>query len=152
MALRSVSQADEFEPSVSMNDQNWRVLSCLESDQSGWMQHLRTGCKVSWNALPAMTKEVAHQNSEARNCPVCQKGSTVVNASRLISQLECSCTFSIAVTWLSLMYLLSCSLPQCVVPPAKNDDWLDKYTALFRERTDDTSHTTQPVPPPTNHP
>ena len=112
MALRNVSRADEFEASVSMNDQNCRVLSCLEFDQSGWMQQLRTGGKVSWNALPAMTKEVAHQRTDARNCPSRQKGSTVVNAPRLISRLERSCTFSIAVTWLSLMYLLSCSLPR----------------------------------------
>jgi hypothetical protein len=76
------------------------------------MQHLRTGGKVPWNALPAMAKEVAHQRPKAGNCPRRQKGSTVVNASRLISQIECSCTFSIAVTWLSLMYLLSCSLPR----------------------------------------
>jgi hypothetical protein len=61
MALRSASQADEFEASVSMNDQNCRVLSWLEFDQPGSMQHLRTGGKVPWNALPAMAKEVAHQ-------------------------------------------------------------------------------------------
>ena len=112
MALRSASQADEFEASVSMNDQNCRVLSWLEFDQPGSMQHLRTGGKAPWNALPAMTKQVAHQRPKAGNCPSRQKGSTAVNASRLISRLECSCTFSIAVTWLSLMYLLSCSLPR----------------------------------------
>ena len=110
MASKRPNQAAKFEPSVSMNDQNCRVFSCLAFDQSGLMQHSRTGGKVPWNALPALINEDGDQNSEAGIFPSRQKGSPVDNAPRLMSQLICPCTFSIALAWLSLTCLLSSSL------------------------------------------
>jgi len=110
MASEEPNQAAEFEPSVSMNDQNCRVFSCLAFDQTGLMQHSRTGGKVPWNALPALNNENADQNPEAGILPSRQRGSPFVNAPRLMSQLICPCTFPNALACLSFTCLLSWSL------------------------------------------